>query len=170
MKKIFVTLFTGMVLLAGCQNTTDKPANEAKEKTATDSVESFINSMVDEMAPPDSSYTGDFFLKYDNGLMKAKGYFRFGKRHGQWFYYYPNGYLWSEALFENGKMNGANKVYHENGKLYYEGLFKGDLAVGAWNFYDTSGTKIFIRTYDSTGKVLADTPIETPQKETTQKK
>lgn len=164
MKKIFVTLFTGMVLLAGCQNSTEKPVNETKEKTAADSVESYINNMVDEMAPPDSNYTGDFFLKYDNGLMKTKGYFRFGKRHGQWFYYYPNGYLWSEALFENGKMNGTNKVYHENGKLYYEGFFKGDLAVGAWNFYDTSGVKIFIRTYDSTGKVLADTPIENLQK------
>jgi antitoxin component YwqK of YwqJK toxin-antitoxin module len=127
--------------------------------SAITQAQSQINKMVDEMAPPDSSYSGDFFLKYDNGLMKVKGFFRFGKRHGMWYYYYPNGFVWSEGLFENGKMSGGSKVYYENGKMRYEGNYKNDLAVGAWNFYDTLGMLQFVRTYDSTGKVLSDKPV-----------
>jgi antitoxin component YwqK of YwqJK toxin-antitoxin module len=163
-RKTGLALFTGIVLLASCQNN-GKPAENrgAGLDSAAQAAQSAINKMVDEMAPPDSNYTGDFFLKYDNGLMKVKGFFRFGKRHGQWYYFYPNGFVWSEALYDNGKMNGMNKAYHENGKIYSEGSCKQGLSVGDWNFYDTSGTKIFVRTYDSTGKVLSDKPVE-PQK------
>ena len=165
MKSLYLTIFCFSVLLVSCQPGTK---TEDKKMTATDSAaqaaQSEINKMVDEMAPPDSNYSGEFFLKYPSGLMKVKGFFRFGKRHGQWFYYYPNGFVWSEAIFDNGKMNGPNKVYHENGKLYYEGDNKQDLAIGEWNFYDSTGAKIFIRTYDSTGKVLSDKPIKAEEK------
>jgi antitoxin component YwqK of YwqJK toxin-antitoxin module len=160
MKKIILASFTTFILLSSCQS---QQKTEIGKPTAIDSVanqaQSEINKMVDEMAAPDSNYSGDFFLKYDNGLMKVKGFFRFGKRHALWYYYYPNGYVWSEGLFENGKMNGPSKVYHENGKLYYEGTYKVDKAIGTWNFYDTSGILTFVRTYDSTGKVLNDKPI-----------
>lgn len=165
MKKIFFAGFLLTVALAGCQNASGK---KDKAQAALDSssaaAQSAINKMVDEMAPPDSNYSGDFFLKYDNGLMKVKGYFRFGKRHGQWFYYYPNGYLWSDGFFDNGKMDGPSKVYHENGRLYYEGTYKRDLAIGVWNFYDTSGAQVHVRTYDSLGKVLSDQPVKAAEK------
>jgi antitoxin component YwqK of YwqJK toxin-antitoxin module len=154
-----------LALLISCQsNQKVDVATTPQVDSSIKQAQSEINKMVDEMAPPDSNYTGEFFLKYDNGLMKVKGYFRFGKRHGQWFYYYPNGFVWSEGLFENGKMNGPSKVYHENGKTYYEGVYKLDKAVGTWNFYDTSAVLSFVRTYDSTGKVLNDKPITPEQK------
>lgn len=158
MKQIFCTLCLSFVLLASCQNgKKDKATQEVDSATAA--AQSAISKMVDEMAPPDSNYSGDFFLKYDNGLMKVKGYFRFGKRHGQWFYYYPNGYLWSDGFFADGKMDGPSKVYHENGRLYYEGAYRQDLAVGTWNFYDTSGAQVHVRTYDSLGNVLSDKQV-----------
>jgi antitoxin component YwqK of YwqJK toxin-antitoxin module len=163
MKQVYLVIFSFCVLLASCQS----PKKEEKKNEALDSsavaAQSAINKMVDEMAPPDSNYSGDFFLKYDNGLMKVKGFFRFGKRHGQWFYYYPNGYLWSDGFFENGQMNGGTKVYHENGKMYYEGAYKLDKAVGTWNFYDTSGAPIHVRVYDSLGKVVSDKDIPLPE-------
>ncbi|HWY38167.1 MAG TPA: hypothetical protein VNY73_06380 [Bacteroidia bacterium] len=161
MKKKILISFGLAILLFSCQS--NQRSTLAEEKKSTDSsakkIQSEIDKMVDEMAPPDSNYSGEFFLKYDNGLMKVKGYFRFGKRHGQWFYYYPGGYVWSEGLFNNGKMDGPSKVYHENGKIYYEGTYKLDKAVGVWNFYDTTGTLSLVRTYDSTGKVLSDKPV-----------
>lgn len=160
MKRILFSVFFCLVLLASCQNNGKDEKQKEEVDSATAAAQSAINQMVDEMAPPDSSYSGDFFLKYDNGLMKVKGFFRFGKRHGQWFYYYPNGYLWSDGFFENGRMNGPTKVYHENGKMYYEGEYKSDKAVGNWNFYDTSGAMIHIRTYDSMGNVLSDKSVE----------
>lgn len=162
MRKIFFIALISSVVLASCQSNQKTEIGGEKlsaEDSAAKEAQSEINKMVDEMAPPDTNYTGDFFLKYDNGLMKVKGYFRFGKRHGQWFYYYPNGFVWSEGLFNNGKMDGPSKVYHENGKLYYEGVYKMDLAVGQWNFYDTTATLAFVRTYDSAGKVLNDKPV-----------
>ncbi len=162
MKKFCLIAFCFPVLLLSCQGTKTDEKKDAALDSAAQASQSYINKMVDEMAPPDSNYSGDFFLKYDNGLMKTKGFFRFGKRHGQWFYYYPNGYLWSEGFFENGKMNGPNKVYHENGKLYYEGEFKLDKSVGTWNFYDTSGARVHIRTYDSVGNILSDKDVALP--------
>ncbi|MGZ3866200.1 MAG: toxin-antitoxin system YwqK family antitoxin [Bacteroidia bacterium] len=165
MRKIFFITLISSVILTACQSNQKTEIGGGKltaEDSAAKEAQSAINKMVDEMAPPDTNYSGDFFLKYDNGLMKVKGYFRFGKRHGQWFYYYPNGLVWSEGLFNNGKMDGPSKVYHENGKLYYEGIYKMDLAVGQWNFYDTTAKLAFVRTYDSTGKVLNDKPV-TPE-------
>lgn len=151
--------------MASCQSNqkTDITKTDAIDSAAKH-VQSEIDKMVDEMAPPDSNYTGEFFLKYDNGLMKVKGFFRFGKRHGQWFYYYPNGLVWSEGLFNNGKMDGPSKAYQENGKVKQEGTYKLDKAVGEWSFYDTSGLRIFTRMYDSLGKVLSDKPITPNEK------
>jgi antitoxin component YwqK of YwqJK toxin-antitoxin module len=165
MKTIYITIFCFMVLLVSCQNNADKKDVKASNiDSAAGAAQNEINKMVDEMAPPDSNYSGEFFLKYDNGLMKVKGFFRFGKRHAQWYYYYPNGFVWSDGFFENGKMNGPTKVYHENGKLYYEGAYKLDKAIGVWNFYDSTGVQIHIRTYDSLGNVLNDKDITPPEK------
>lgn len=164
MKQFCLTIFCFSVLLVSCQGTKKEEKKPTNVDSATNAAQSYINKMVDEMAPPDSNYSGDFFLKYDNGLMKAKGFFRFGKRHAQWFYYYPNGYLWSDGFFENGKMTGPTKVYHENGKMYYEGAYKLDKAIGVWNFYDSTGVMIHVRTYDSLGNVLNDKDITIPEK------
>ncbi len=138
-------------------------SNQKKEATApltaqdsaNQQIKSQIDKIVDELAPPDTDYTGEFFQKYETGVVKTKGYFRFGKRHGQWFYFYPHGFIWSEAFYDNGKMNGHSKVYYENGKVYYEGDYKQDVAVGTWNYYDTTGAPALERTYDSLGKVLS---------------
>ena len=165
MKKLFFTAFTSIVILASCRSGAGKKDEKASNiDSAANAAQSEINKMVDEMAPPDSNYSGEFFLKYDNGLMKVKGYFRFGKRHAQWYYYYPNGFVWSDGFFDNGKMNGPTKVYHENGKMYYEGAYKMDKAIGVWNFYDTTGVQIHVRTYDSLGNVLNDKDITPPEK------
>ena len=162
MRQFYITLFCFSVLLVSCQGTKPDEKKAGNVDSSAAAAQSAINKMVDEMAAPDSNYSGEFFLKYDNGLMKVKGFFRFGKRHGQWFYYYPNGYLWSDGFFDNGKMTGTTKVYHENGKMYYEGAYKMDKAIGPWNFYDTSGALIHERSYDSLGKVLNDKDILPP--------
>jgi antitoxin component YwqK of YwqJK toxin-antitoxin module len=160
-KKLLVVAFISIFLLGACTSSQKK---EEKVMTAEDSanqqIKSQIDKIVDELAPPDSDYTGEFFQKYETGVVKTKGFFRFGKRHGQWFYFYPNGYIWSEALYDNGKMNGHSKVYYETGKVYYEGDYKQDISVGVWHYYDTTGKLAVERTYDSLGKVLKDKNLE----------
>src|SRR5687767_14895813 len=60
---------------------------------------------------PDTNYTGDYLDKYSNGNVKFKGFFRFGKRHGQWLAFYANGIMWSECFYDKGLRHGANNVF-----------------------------------------------------------
>jgi antitoxin component YwqK of YwqJK toxin-antitoxin module len=91
------------------------------------------------IVPPDSVYTGDYTDKYQNGIVKFKGFFRFGKRHGQWMSFYPNGILWSELHFDKGLRHGLNATYFKNGKKRYEGVYKNDKQDSIWDYYDTTG-------------------------------
>ncbi|HTA62005.1 MAG TPA: hypothetical protein VK835_06095 [Bacteroidia bacterium] len=161
MKNFLFIASVSMFLLGACtSNEKEKEKVLTAEDSANQQIKSQIDKIVDDLAPPDSDYTGELFQKYESGVVKTKGFFRFGKRHGQWFYFYPNGYIWSEALYDNGKMNGHSKVYYENGKPYYEGNYKQDISVGVWHYYDTSGTLAIERTYDSLGKVLKDKNLQ----------
>lgn len=92
------------------------------------------------IVPPDSTYTGDYVDKYDNGIFKFKGQFRFGERHGHWLSFYPNGTAWSEMHYDKGLRHGANITYFENGKTNYSGFYKNDLKDSVWCYYDTTGT------------------------------
>lgn len=90
---------------------------------------------------PDTNYSGDYLAKWENGNTKFKGFFRFGKRHGQWLAFYANGIMWSECYYNKGLKHGANSVYYENGKPRYIGWFKNDLRDSLWVFYDEFGTE-----------------------------
>jgi len=159
LKKILCITFITSGLMFACTSTKKTDATTTPVTvldSANKQIQSQMDKIVDDLAPPDTDYTGEFFQKYENGVVKTKGYFRFGKRHGQWFYFYPNGYMWSEAFYDNGKMNGHAKVYSENGKLYYEGDYKQDRAIGVWTYCDSIGKPIEERTYDTLGKLLSD--------------
>ncbi|HQQ93396.1 MAG TPA: hypothetical protein PLQ93_02480 [Bacteroidia bacterium] len=89
--------------------------------------------------PPDSNYSGEYVDKYPNGIVKYRGTFRFGERHGQWMSFYPSGLLWSELHFDKGLRHGPNLTYYENGKLRYSGFYKNDLVDSTWVYYDSTG-------------------------------
>jgi hypothetical protein len=110
-----------------------QPANQID----TAAVQKELNKYLIE--PPDTNYTGDYLAKYENGNVKFKGFFRFGKRHGQWIAFYANGIMWSECFYDKGVKQGANNVYYENGKPRYIGWFKHDLRDSVWMFYDQFG-------------------------------
>ena len=90
--------------------------------------------------PPDSTYTGTYIDKYDNGITKFRGFFRFGERHGQWMSFYPNGIAWSELHYDKGRREGPNITYYPNGKLRYSGVYRNDMRDSIWNYYDSTGT------------------------------
>lgn len=90
--------------------------------------------------PPDSNYTGEYIDKYPNGIIKFKGIFRFGKRHGQWVSFYPNGIMWSELFYEKGIKEGLNTTYFETGKIRYQGFYKNDLQDSIWIYCDSLGS------------------------------
>jgi antitoxin component YwqK of YwqJK toxin-antitoxin module len=94
------------------------------------------------IVPPDSEYTGDYTDKYESGVIKFRGFFRFGKRHGQWMSFYPDGVLWSELHYEKGLRHGPNITYYTNGKKRYEGFYRDDQQDSLWTYYDTSGVVV----------------------------
>jgi antitoxin component YwqK of YwqJK toxin-antitoxin module len=89
--------------------------------------------------PPDSDYTGDYIDKYPSGIVKFRGFYRFGKRHGQWMSFYPNGLAWSEMHYDKGLREGPNLAYFENGKMRYRGFYKNDKQDSIWCYYDSVG-------------------------------
>jgi hypothetical protein len=94
------------------------------------------------IVPPDSTYTGDYTDKYPDGITKFKGYFRFGKRHGQWMSFYPNGLAWSEMNYDKGIPHGPNMTYFMDGKPRYAGFYKNGEKDSLWIFYDSLGVPV----------------------------
>jgi len=145
-------LILACVLLVACQteSTKDKPLSNA-EKARVDSI-SKVNQkrVVDSLKklnpllilPPDSEYTGDYEDRYKNGIVKFKGQYRFGQRHGMWLSFFDNGLKWSELEYDKGARNGLNVVYYTNGKTRYKGFYKNDLRDSTWQFFDTTGTLV----------------------------
>ncbi len=147
MKKINALIIVTTLLFISCKNEATKEESE-KEKIIADSLSKVSQKIkVDSMKrvnpllimPPDSTYTGDYVDKYGNGIIKFKGFFRFGQRHGQWMSFYPSGLLWSELHFDKGKRHGLNVTFLGNGKKRYEGFYKDNRQDSVWCYYDTLG-------------------------------
>lgn len=131
------------VLLFSCGNK-DTETDKAKQDSVVTAqkvkeVQEEKKKNIYLIEPPDTSYTGDYLAKYENGNVKFQGFFRFGKRHGQWMAFYANGILWSECFYDKSIRSGANNVYYESGKPRYKGWYKNDLRDSTWIFYDVNG-------------------------------
>lgn len=129
-----------------------KDSTDTKSSADTLKKESLKNATIGAFEPPDSTYTGDYFEKYPSGVIKVRGFFKFGKKSGKWMYFFPNGTIWSEAFFKNDKMDGESHVYHPNGKLMYSGYYKMDKADSVWSFYDSIGKLIEHKDYNQIRK------------------
>lgn len=146
MKIYLLSLLTGFVLFA-CNNGAEKKQNTVNDSSGVSNEQNIKNQIQNELSqyainPPDTSYTGEYVDKYPNGNTKFRGYFRFGKRHGQWMAWYANGTLWSECFYDKGLKNGINNVYYENGKIRYKAVYKNDLRDSIWVFYDEYGAEL----------------------------
>jgi len=129
--------------LYACHMQTDKTAKAQADSLARKhQMDSLLNANPYLILPKDSNYTGDYVKSYSNGVKQFKGFFRFGKRHGQWLSFYKNGNLWSEMEYDKGMRHGKNAAYYENGKLRQIVFYKLDRRDSLWTFYDTSGTLV----------------------------
>jgi len=144
--KLIVLIFA--VFLSACNP--DKKERELTEieKQIADSVSKVQQKRVVDslkksnpllIMPPDSNFTGDYVDKYASGITKFKGYYRFGKRHGQWISFYESGLPWSEMHFDKGIRSGINITYFDTGKERYKGIYKNDKRDSIWMFFDSIG-------------------------------
>lgn len=147
MKKGFIITALALSLFA-CVNTSENKELTEAEKREADSLSKLSQRRVADsmkkqnmmlIMPPDSEYTGDYVDKYPSGVIKFKGFFRFGERHGMWLSFYPSGNPWSELHYDKGLRNGPNTVYYIGGKKRYEGFYKNDKQDSIWAYYDSTG-------------------------------
>lgn len=132
-----------LMFACGSKNNSSKTSgNDSSKLTEKSAVNNDLKNELNAyiIAPRDTNYTGEYLDKYPNGNTKFKGYFRFGKRHGQWMAFYANGVLWSECYYDNGLKHGLSKVYYENSKPRYNGYFTNDKRDSLWVFYDEYGS------------------------------
>lgn len=147
--KNIVLIILSVLIFTSCnttevQNTeVNKHVNDSiskvQQKRVVDSLKSKNPLLI---MPPDSNYTGEYVDKYNTGIIKFKGTYRFGKKHGQWMSFYPNGLAWSELHFDKGLRHGPNLTYFENGKLRYSGAYKNDARDSVWLYYDSTGVAL----------------------------
>ncbi|MES2678494.1 MAG: hypothetical protein V4635_01355 [Bacteroidota bacterium] len=148
-KIIYPVSFFIALLITGCGTPTPEVKELSdEEKAVLDSLSRLRQrAMADSMKkknpllimPPDSNYTGEYTDKYPSGIIKFKGFFRFGKRHGQWLSFYPSGLMWSELHFDKGLREGPNQTYFITGGKRYEGFYKNDMQDSVWCYYDSTG-------------------------------
>jgi antitoxin component YwqK of YwqJK toxin-antitoxin module len=148
MKKPLV-IISAIILIqfTSCTSTEEKELSP-QEKRANDSISKIEQKIIVDslkkanpllIMPPDSTYTGDYTDKYPGGIVKFKGLFRFGQRHGMWLSFYPNGLAWSEMFYDKGLRHGPNTTYYENGKMRFSGFYKQDAKDSVWTYYDSIG-------------------------------
>jgi antitoxin component YwqK of YwqJK toxin-antitoxin module len=141
----FLLPFTFLLFLSCGQQSGDQKSNSdnpndsasrARQKLTADSMKK-KNPML--IMPPDSVYTGDYVDRYANGIVKFRGQFRFGLRHGQWMSFYPDGTKWSELHYDKGLRHGPNITYYPGSIKRYEGFYKHDKQDSVWMYYDSTG-------------------------------
>lgn len=142
---LYLSLFS--VFLIACNPSSDKELSvqeqrvqdsisKARQRASADSAKKKNPLLI---LPPDSDYTGAYADKYPNGIVKFKGQFRFGEKHGHWMSFYPNGLRWSEMHFDKGLRHGPNTAYFEDGSVRYTGFYKLDKKDSVWCYYDSIG-------------------------------
>jgi antitoxin component YwqK of YwqJK toxin-antitoxin module len=61
---------------------------------------------------------------YANGIVKFKGSYNHGKKHGPCTEFYENGIIKFEGSYGSGRKDGLCKEFDENGQLVFEGVCK----------------------------------------------
>jgi len=122
----------------------------------------------------DGKCHGEFTLYDNNGNLRNKGMFEYGKKVGEWFWWHSNGKLLSQvtyiddkipdgdnikfdqngninfiARFVNGKFNGPCKEYYPNGTLKSWGELIDNKKHGIYKEYFENGQLAFKSEYSN---------------------
>lgn len=126
-------------LLFSCASESKDDQNTTHEPLVLDTSMKDLVGVIEENPPV---MNGDYVEKYDNGIVKMKGYYINGKRNGQWTGFFADGKLMSEGFFKDGLRDGKAIVYHQNGQVYYTGYYNNGREVGKWVFFAEDGRKV----------------------------
>lgn len=104
---------------------------------------------VGKTKPDPNAKEGLNLIKYKDGVIKAKGYYKNGYRDGEWQSFYESGKLWSDEYFTNGLADGKISVYYESGQMMYQGQNKAGKPNGTWTYWNEKGQVVRKANYDN---------------------
>ncbi len=93
------------------------------------------------------SQTGTLELKYENGVIAAKGAIIRNKRNGEWHHFFQNGNIMAKGFYSKGCRHGNWIFYYPDEKVRTEGEFIYDTKDGEWTEISKDGIKTIV-TYD----------------------
>jgi len=142
-----LTICSVLIFSCGTEQT-----NEEKNKATTVDTSSAF-------APKDTTQQlsttmpdGPYEERHPNGLIKIKGEYAGGKRHGSWLSFYPDGKMWSEGSYKNGLRYGRATAYYPNGNKRYEGFYTDDKETGKWQYWEENGKLAEEKNYSANTK------------------
>lgn len=107
-----------------------------------------------------TKFSGVYFEVYPGGKLKAKGYFKKGKRNEKWIRYYPSGQKKEEGYFDDGYKSDLWMTYYENGKISWKGNFFKNMRSGFWRYFYESGQLKSMTRYRIKAESIAKKPKE----------
>ncbi|MCX6311789.1 MAG: hypothetical protein NT084_09145 [Bacteroidetes bacterium] len=105
-------------------------------------------------------FNGVYFEIYPDGKLKAKGYYKRGKRNEKWIRYYPSGQKSVEGYFDVGYKSDLWMEYYPSGQISWKGNFYKNMPSGFWRYFYENGiqksmTRYLIKTSRVMGKATA---------------
>jgi hypothetical protein len=150
-----------VTLIIGCSP--DQPANNVDSVTATVPSDQDVPLKSLSVTPPnspvpqqvaDSIWDGDYIEKYDNGVIKKRGYVKGGLASGDWLTFYEDGKPYSRGTYRNGYRTGYGVSWYHDGSKSSEGYYNQGKTVGKWKYWSEQGHNLVERDY---GGVMPDT-------------
>lgn len=82
---------------------------------------------------------GEWLTFYENGQLKFKRNYKYGKPVGLWEQYHSNGQLKKRGIYKDGKPDGFWIGYYSNGQLWVKQNYKDGKSVGLHETYRENG-------------------------------
>src|SRR5687767_4910386 len=103
--KLIIPILSWAFTFGSCSSNHHETA-KIEENTETASIDTALYGLtgVIEKSPP--VLHGDYIEKFDNGVIKMRGFYMNGKRDGQWTSFFSNGKVQSEGFFKAGLRDG----------------------------------------------------------------
>ena len=83
-----------------------------------------IRYLIQSDGTSNEPFNGVVITNYENGQLRYKKTFKYGKLNGLYEHYYGNGQLRNKGTYKDGNKNGLFIFYNDNNQLMSRGTYK----------------------------------------------
>ena len=144
MRTYLVILF--LATLARCSSTENPNASDSTKNKSPEEKNAPVRGL--SVTPPvspvpkqaaDSIWNGDYVERYENGIVKKRGYVAGGLASGEWLTFYDDGKPYSKGQYHNGIRVGYGVSWYHDGQMSSEGYYNQGKPVGNWKYWSEQG-------------------------------